>query len=193
MEKEQVNNSKRLLIIGGSSGSLDALLVILPMLKKNFPMPVMLVLHRNSSAGNTLVELLGNRTTLKVKEADEKEILTPGCIYIAPPDYHLLVEEDHTLSLDVSEKVNYCRPSIDVSFASAAAVYRSHLTAILLSGANADGAEGLKAVKEVKGLAIVQDPADAQVSYMPDQAIQLVEVDGVLTAKKIGELLREIG
>jgi two-component system, chemotaxis family, protein-glutamate methylesterase/glutaminase len=192
MEKEQVNGSKRLLIIGGSSGSLDALLVILPLLEKALFIPVILILHRNNSAGNTLTELLANKTLLKVKEADEKDMLTPGYIYIAPPDYHLLVEDDHTLSLDVSEKVNYCRPSIDVSFSSAAMVYRGNLTAILLSGANADGAEGLKMVKELGGFTIVQDPADAQVSYMPDQAIQLVKVDRVLSAKKIGELLREI-
>lgn len=191
MEKEQLTNSKHLIVIGGSSGSLDALMIILPQLRKNFNTPIILVMHRTNASGTALAELLNTKTSLHVKEADEKDVLQPGWIYIAPAGYHLLVEADGTLSLDVSEKVNYCRPSIDVSFASAAVAYGSKLIAVLLSGANADGADGMKKVKQKGGYTIVQDPTEALVAYMPEQAILLSVVDKIAAAKKIGELLNE--
>ena len=180
---------QQLIVIGGSSGSLDALLVIFPLLKKDFSIPMVLVLHRGNNADNGLAELLATKTKLLVKEADEKEPILPGWLYLAPPDYHLLIEEDGTLSLDASEKVNFCRPSIDVTFASAAAACKDKLTAILLSGANADGAQAMKMVKECGGKNIIQDPAEALVGYMPEQAILLQEADYILPQKKIRELL----
>lgn len=191
MAQEQVNTT-RLIIIGGSSGSLEALMKILPVLKKEFPLPVIIVMHRNTIADSALTELLASRTVLKVKEADEKDRLEPGCIYIAPPDYHLLTESDGTLSLDVSEKIHYCRPAIDVSFMSAAIAYKNKLTAILLSGANADGAAGIKAVKELGGYTIVQDPEEAGVSYMPEQALLTNAVDAVMKAAEMGEWLNTV-
>jgi two-component system chemotaxis response regulator CheB len=182
MAEKQVNKIK-LIVIGGSSGSLEVLMKILPVLKKDFSVPVLIVVHRNTTANSALTELLSSRTTLNVKEADEKDVLEPGCIYIAPPDYHLLTEADKTLSLDASEKVNYCRPSIDVSFISAAVAYKEALAVILLSGANADGAEGIKMVKESGGITLIQDPTEAGVPYMPEQALLTNAVDRVMTTE----------
>lgn len=191
MAQEQINKI-RLIVIGGSSGSLDVLMKILPVLKKDFPVPVVIVLHRNTTADSALAELFSSRTSLAVKEADDKDAMEQGCIYLAPPDYHLLVEADDSLSLDASERVHYCRPSIDVSFMSAAVAYKNELLAILLSGANADGAAGIAAVKEAGGLTVVQDPLDAAVSYMPDQAIMTNAVDKIIKAADIGQWLNEV-
>ena len=191
MAQEQINKTK-LIIIGGSSGSLEVIMKILPVLKKDLGLPIIIVMHRNTSADSALTELLASRTQLKVKEADDKDVLEAGCVYIAPPDYHLLVEADGTLSLDASERVHYCRPSIDVSFMSAAVAYRDELLALLLSGANADGAAGIKEIKEAGGYTIVQDPLEAGVAYMPEQALLTNAVDKVMKAEEIGEWLNNI-
>jgi len=192
MAEEQVNTNKKLIVIGGSSGCLDALLVILPALKKDFRIPILLVIHRSNNTDNGLTDLLSARTSLQLKEADEKDPLLPGWIYLAPPDYHVLLEADGTLSLDASEKVHYCRPSIDVTFISAATVYQQHCTAVLLSGANADGAVAMRNIHENGGRNIVQDPAEALVNYMPSQAILLSKVDAVLPAAGIAALLNTL-
>ncbi len=190
MAESKIN--KRLIVIGGSSGSLDALLVMLPLLKLPFPIPIIIVLHRSNTSDNALAEVLATKTKLKVKEADEKDELLPGWIYLAPPDYHLLTEDDGTVSLDASEKVNYCRPSIDVTFINAATTYKNGLTAVLLSGANADGAAAMVTIQKCGGRNIVQDPTEAIVSYMPEQALLLTPVKDVLPAVKIAALLNEI-
>lgn len=192
MAEKQVSPASRLIVIGGSSGSLDALMVILPALKKDFSIPVVVVLHRSSSADNGLTELLAGKTRLQVKEADEKDLLQPGWIYLAPPDYHLLVEANGSVSLDASEKVQYSRPSIDVTFTSAAPVYGSGLTAVLLSGANADGAQAMLLVEKYGGRTMVQDPTDALVAYMPEQAILLGAAAAVLPASQIAGLLNQL-
>lgn len=189
MEKKQVTPGG-LIIIGGSSGSLEALFCLLPELTTTPTRPIVLILHRHSTASLSLAELLNAKTSLHVKEADEKELLENGCIYLAPADYHLLFEEDGTISLDVSEKVHFCRPSIDVSFTSASIVYKERLIAILLSGANADGAAGMQSVKACGGFNIVQDPAEAQVAYMPEQAIHLSIPQKILKATEIGKYLQ---
>lgn len=182
----------RFVVIGGSSGSLDALLVILPQLRSPYPLPLLLVIHRSNLADNGLAELLRTKTSLRVKETDDKDQLEPGCIYIAPPDYHVLPEEDGSLSLDASEKINFSRPSIDVCFSAAAAVYGPGLLAILLSGANADGAEGMAQVKRAGGTTIVQDPTQSLVGFMPEKAMLESEVDSVLSPAGIAALLNSI-
>lgn len=191
MAQEQINKVK-LIVIGGSSGSLEVIMKILPVLKKDFSIPIIIVMHRNSTADSALTELLASRTTLRVKEADDKDMMEPGCIYIAPPDYHLLVETDGLLSLDASERVHYCRPGIDVSFMSAAVACKNELVAVLLSGANADGAAGIKTIKELNGYTIVQDPAEAGVSYMPEQAILTNAVDTIMKAEDMGAWLNTL-
>lgn len=192
MEKNDLNSRYELLVIGGSAGSLDAILSFLPSLKRNLSFPIIVVLHRKSGAESLLAELFASRTKLKVKEAEEKEQLKPGHLYIAPADYHLLIENDKTLSLDFSEKVQYSRPSIDVTFESAADVYGPSLICLLLSGANADGTQGLINVKEVGGLVLVQDPESAEVSFMPQQAIDHLSVDKVLEPSEMAAFINNL-
>src|ERR1043165_7453052 len=151
----------KLVLIGGSAGSIDVLLRTLPALHTAINLTIVIVLHRKAGVEQTLVELLSSKTRLHVKEAEEKEKILPNTIYLAPPDYHLLFEKDHTSSLDYSEKLNYSRPSIDVSFESAAYVFGPSLVCIFLSGASADGAEGLKTVRQSGGVTIIQDPSTA--------------------------------
>lgn len=182
-----------LILIGGSAGSLEVILKLLPSLPRSFPVPVLIVVHRGNNADTGFIQLLASRTVLTVKEAEEKEMIRPGFIYVAPSDYHLLIEADHTLSLDVSEKVNYSRPSIDVSFESAAMMFTTKLLCILLSGANADGASGAAFAKSVGSMVIVQHPHEAQVPYMPLQAIAEVGEENVMTINEIIFLLTVAG
>lgn len=179
----------QLIVIGGSAGSLDVILKQLPVLQRGLPVAIVLVLHRKPASEDILADLLATRTEWKVKEAEEKERILPGTIYIAPADYHLLLENDHSFSLDVSEKVNYSRPSIDITLESAAEVYGPSLLAILLSGANADGVEGMRTVKATGGACVVQDPASAEVGFMPQQAIDQVLIDKVVPADELAAFI----
>jgi two-component system chemotaxis response regulator CheB len=129
--------------------------------------------------------------SLNIKEADEKENIQAGYVYFAPPNYHLLIENDKTFSLSTDEKVNYSRPSIDVLFESAANAYGPRLAAIILTGANNDGAEGLRRIKQKGGLVIVQDPQSAENSYMPAAALKAVKPDFVLSLVEIGRWLTQ--
>jgi two-component system chemotaxis response regulator CheB len=149
-------------------------------------------LHRKPSSDNVLVDLLNSKINWPVKEAEEKEVILPRHVYIAPADYHLLVEADRTFSLDASEKVNYSRPSIDVTFESIAGVYTSSVVAILLSGANADGVNGMKMVKAKGGYCIVQEPSSAEVDYMPRHAIENVAIDKVLHTREMAAFINGI-
>lgn len=180
-------------IIGGSAGSLEALLEILPKLSPAFPLPIILVLHRKSSGDDVLPSLLEARSHFTVREIEEKETPKPGMVYIVPPDYHLLFEDNHTFSLDDSEKINYSRPSIDVVFQSAADVYGNRLLCILLSGANADGTEGFRHVREKGGITIAQSPDSAEVSYMPEKAITSNVADHIMSNGDIAAYLNAAG
>lgn len=192
MEKEKLRPRIKLVVIGGSSGSLKILLYLLKNIRPGFPVPVLIVVHRNSHHESLLPELLSSRTDLTVKEAEEKEPVLPGYMYVAPADYHLLIESDEFLSLDYSEKINYSRPSIDVTFRSAAEVYKEHLIGILLSGANSDGAEGMEEIKRHNGITIVQDPMEADTDYMPRQAILRSAPDYILQSNDIAALLNTL-
>lgn len=172
-------------VIGGSAGSLDVILFLLPQLRKDLRVAIIIVLHRKMNTESPLVSLLESKTTFKVSEAEEKQAITPGHIYLAPADYHILIERDQTISLDYSEKINFSRPSIDVCFEAAADVFGSRLTGVLLSGANADGVDGLKHIRENKGTVIVQDPLTAGVSFMPAEAIRQGISGNVFTPSQI--------
>jgi two-component system, chemotaxis family, protein-glutamate methylesterase/glutaminase len=187
-----VISKARLIIIGGSAGSLQVILKLFTELENTYPVPVVLVLHRSNSNELLLEELLGFKTGMTVKEADEKEKPQRGHIYICPADYHLLFEKDESITLDYSEKVNFCRPSIDVTFQSAADVFGDELVCILLSGANADGAEGLSYVKQKKGTTVIQSPQDAEVSYMPQMALQRKTSDFILTTGEIKSFIQSL-
>ena len=165
-----------LLVIGGSAGSLDVLMQLLPALRPDLELAIIIVLHRKPGE-SVLSELFGDRMQWTVKEAEEKEAVKAGHVYLAPADYHLLVERDKTLSLDFSEKLHYSRPAIDITFDTAAEAYGASLAAMLLSGANADGAAGLQTVRSYGGYAMVQEPGNAAVAYMPQQALAAGPVD----------------
>jgi two-component system chemotaxis response regulator CheB len=177
------------LIIGGSAGSLDVLLKVLPDLNGDLSFPIIIVVHRKRGTDSLLPDLLSGKTRLRVKEADEKETIKAGFIYIAPSDYHLLIENDRSFSLDFSEKINYSRPSIDATFEAAAEVYKDKLVCMLLSGSNSDGVNGLKVVKAFGGIAVIQDPKSAQVSYMPAQAAENVKIDYTLGIKDAAKFI----
>lgn len=185
-------NRCKALIIGGSAGSLEVLLKVLPGLNTDLSFPIVIVIHRKHGTDSLLPDLLATRTKLKVKEVEEKEPLLAGTIYIAPSDYHLLIEQDQTFSLDYSEKINFSRPAIDATFQTAAEVYGKQLVCILLSGSNSDGVNGLKTVKVWGGQTGIQDPATAQVSYMPQQAMSNVEIDHILNAETMGEFINSL-
>jgi two-component system chemotaxis response regulator CheB len=177
------------LIIGGSAGSLEVLLKVLPLLNPNLSFPIVIVIHRKHGTDSLLPELLSGRTKLTVKEIDEKEPVAAGNIYIAPSDYHTLIEQEQTFSLDYSEKINYSRPAIDATFQTAAEVYKEKLVCLLLSGSNADGVNGLKSVKMWGGTTVIQDPATAQVSYMPEQAAIHAKIDYILRIEDMAEFI----
>jgi len=190
MAKYNCPKQYQAIVIGVSVGGLNALSNILPALLADFPVPVIIVQHiSQDKSDNFLTTILNERCGLRVKEADEKEKIAKGNVYLAPRGYHLLVEKDKTFSLSIDEVVNYSRPSIDVLFESAAEAYSSGLIGIVLTGASSDGANGLKKIKESGGIAIVQDPDTAEGTAMPLSAIQACKVDHKLPLDEIGEFL----
>lgn len=180
------------MVIGGSAGSLNVLLEVLPALNARVDFPIVIVLHRKSGIESMLRDLLQSRTLLSVKEVEEKSFLKSGVIYLAPANYHVLVEEDKSFSLDYSEKVNYSRPSIDVTFQSAAEIYKEELVCILLSGSNSDGTEGLKTVASLGGTVVVQNPETAIMPYMPEVAITSLKESLVMDADKMASYINHL-
>ncbi|MBH1957737.1 chemotaxis protein CheB [Polaromonas sp.] len=180
-------------VIGASAGGVDALLKLLSGLPASFGLPVVVVLHLAEDRDSQLAEIFRNHTLMEVREAADKESLAPGTLYFAPPGYHLLIEKEHSFSLSSEAPVNFSRPSIDVLMESAADAYGAHLAGILLTGANADGAAGLAKIGQQGGLAVVQDPAEAQMPTMPEAAIRQRQPDLILDLKSIRSLLLEMG
>jgi two-component system chemotaxis response regulator CheB len=179
-----------LVAVGTSLGGLNALMVLLAALPGGFPVPLAIVQHRSVTPdGGGLAHLLQEHSTLAVVEADDKMPIEPGMVYLAPADYHLLVEEPGLFALSTDAPVRSARPSIDVLFQTAADAYGPALLAVLLTGASADGAEGLAAVKSRGGRAIVEDPATAECRTMPAAALAATAVDYVLPLAKIGAYL----
>jgi two-component system chemotaxis response regulator CheB len=160
-------------VIGASAGAIQALSRILPALPADYPIPVLVVVHIPADRSDLLAPLFQAKCRVRVKEAEDKEPILPGVVYFGPSDYHLLVEADRTISLSVDEPVLYSRPSIDVLFESAADTYRAGLVGVILTGANEDGAAGLRAVAAVGGTALVEDPATAFAPAMPSAALAL--------------------
>ncbi len=178
-----------LVAIGASAGGVAALGEILPALPPDFPLPVVVVVHVPPSRHSLLAELFDKRCRLPVLEAEDKTRLEPGHVYFSPPDYHLMIEEDLSCSLSVDEPVNFSRPSIDVLLESAASSIGDGVLAIILTGTSADGAQGLKAVREADGIGWVQSPETAHSALMPQRAIEVGGADAVLTLPQIAERL----
>ena len=181
-----------MLVIGGSAGSIEVLLKILPLIKHDLTIALVIVLHRKSSTDSSLSDLFSTRTAIPAKEVEDKERVQPGTIYLAPADYHLLFEKNYSFSLDFSEKVNYSRPSIDVAFESASDIFGAGLTCLLLSGANADGVKGMKIAKHNGGQLAVQDPRTADSSYMPQHALLENDVDVILSVEEIAPFINTL-
>lgn len=180
------------IVIGGSSGAIDALNVMLPALPAGLQAAVIVVLHLPRDRRSRLVDIFSHRCALPVQEAEDQQPLLPGHLYFAPPDYHLLVDQGPRLALSIDPPVLFSRPSIDVLFHSAADCYGAKLLGVLLSGANADGAEGLAAIHAAGGHAVVQAPATAAMPAMPVAAIARIPAARALAPEDIAALLARL-
>lgn len=181
-----------MILIGGSAGSIEVIVNLLPYIPEKFPYPVVIILHRKSTVEYHLEDVLGRKCKLKVLEIEDKMPLESNKIYLAPGDYHLMVDSSGAFCLDYSEKVNFSRPSIDVSFDSFSKVYGDECVGILLSGANSDGAMGLKRIRNEGGVTIVQSPESAKVPAMPLAAISLFQPDLQLDVLKMAGIFNEL-
>jgi len=180
-----------IIVIGASYGGLSALQSLLPNLAPEFPLPVVIVQHRKKDADDGLCEYLRKRCPLPLIEPEDKEKVEPGCVYLAPRDYHLLIEKS-IFALSTESPVAYARPSIDVLFESAADIYRERIIGVILTGANRDGAQGLAKIKALGGLAVVQEPESAESRAMPDAALAATAVDRILPLLEIAPFLNEL-
>lgn len=177
------------ILIGGSAGAFDCILSILKGLDKSIDIPIVIVLHRLKNAESIFESILQSQTHYRVKEIENNDILEKGMLYTVPSDYHVLLESDLSLSLDVSEAVNYSRPSIDVVFESFSLILKERCLGILLSGSNNDGAAGLKIIAENKGTTIIQDCTEANYNNMPIAAKKIYKYHLELNTKNILKLL----
>jgi two-component system chemotaxis response regulator CheB len=182
-----------LVVIGASSGGLDVLITLLQRLPDHYLIPTVVVLHQRPNRSSGVPKMLAKYTHMQVQEPEDKQGIEAGNLYVAPPNYHLLIDSDKVFSLSLDAPLNYCRPSIDMAFESAAEAYRSHLVGCVLTGANSDGADGVRYIKQNDGYVLVQDPAQATVDSMPRAAIAAAEVDEVLNIEQIAECLSWFG
>ncbi|TWX73508.1 chemotaxis protein CheB [Colwellia sp. C1TZA3] len=184
--------SYRAIVIGGSSGSYTALSSVLGMLPADFSLPIIIVLHLHPTDSEGFAEHLGHETPLTVIEPCDKQMTQPGCVYTVPANYHMLLERDGSIALSVDKKVNWSRPSIDVLFESAACAWQAQLIAVLLSGANCDGMQGMLAVQQAGGYNIAQDPTSTKNPVMPQAAITAGAIDEVLSTQNIAKRLIDL-
>ena len=182
----------KVVVIGGSAGSFSVVSKILSQLDPDFPLPMVLCLHRLKHVRSGLVEGLNMKSKIPVVEPYDKEKLKPGVAVLAPSNYHLFVEFDSTVSLSTEEVNNHSRPSIDYAYSSAAYAFREKTLGVILTGANKDGAKGMKSIRDKQGYTIVQDPATCDVDTMPQAAIKLFEPDKVLSPEGIVKLLNSL-
>lgn len=183
----------KLIIIGGSAGSFQVITKIIHSLPKDYPIPVVLALHRLKHVRHGFVEALMIKSKMNVIEPQDKEKIRSGNIYLAPANYHLYVELAGTFALSTEEAVNHSRPSIDLTFMTAGYAYKNKCVGIILSGANKDGAVGLKKLKDYGGITVVQDPTDAQMPTMPVAAIEKTKnVDHIMSSDDIIKFLNSL-
>jgi two-component system chemotaxis response regulator CheB len=186
-------HSIKAIAIGASAGGVEALIGLLQGLRREFQPAILIVMHIPANNDDLLVDVLQPHCLLPLHEAQDKQRVTAGTVYVAPPGYHLLVEPARSLALSVDEPVNFCRPSIDVLFESAAWAYGPKLLGIVLTGANADGARGLRAIRSAGGLAWVQEPSTALAPVMPQSAISLAGADRILPLAELASELAALG
>lgn len=181
-----------LVAIGCSRGGMHALEVLFGAIPHDFPLPLLVVQHRYRTSSDSLPAYFRRHSVLSVVDALDKQWIEPGHVYLAPADYHLLVDPEGELSLSIDERVEYSRPSVDVLFESAAEAYGQGVIGVVLTGANADGAHGAKLIKQRGGFVLVQDPATAESPEMPRAAIAATRVDRILPLDRIGPFLVEL-
>ena len=186
------NSGFKIIVAGASTGGMDALTEVFGRLPSSYPIPIVIVQHLSPYSEHNFTDILSSCLSLTVLEATDKAKIEASAIYVAPPNYHLLVESDGTLSLSVEDKVNNSRPSIDILFESAARSFGKNTVGIILTGANDDGTRGLKKIHEAGGLTIVQDPASAYCTIMPKTAIDIAGADYILNLRGISEKLGQI-
>lgn len=179
-------------VVGASSGGMEAIKQVLSALPRNFDVPVVVVLHIGANDISHYLLMLETVTNFLVKEAEEKEVIKPSTVYFAPPNYHLQIETNLTFSLSVDPKINFSRPSIDVLFETAAWTFKENLIGVLLTGSNRDGAAGLRIIKENGGTVLVENPASAFSGTMPHAAIKECTPDYVLELKDMAQKIFEL-
>lgn len=182
----------KLIVLGASAGGVAAINSLLGLLPERFPIPLATVLHLPANARVDMRMVFGRHTSQKVVEIEDKMRIEPGHIYFAPPAYHTLVESDGTFALSQDDPVNFSRPSIDVFFESAADAYGTSLVGVILTGANGDGAKGMRAIQQTGGRTVVQHPNDAEVGTMPQEALKLIHPDHTLALPEIAKLLCDL-
>lgn len=185
------STSIRAVVIGASWGGVNAAIRVLAELETNFPVPIFLAQHQRYESESRLATVLSSRTALKVVSPQDKEPILPSVIYVAPPGFHMLVDSSNTVALSCHWPVHYSRPSIDELFFSAGHVYGAGVLAVLLTGANEDGAEGIRYIQQRGGITVAQDPATAEAPVMPESAIRTGCVDYILSLDEIGPFLQQ--
>lgn len=179
-------------VIGGSAGSFQGIVRLLSQIPADFPLPIIMALHRLKHVRHGFVEALSIKSAIKVVEPDDKEPIRKGFAYLAPANYHMSVELGNFFSLSTEAMVNNSRPAIDITLSTAAYAYRNKLIGILLSGANKDGGMGMKAIKDKGGLTIVQDPAECMIDTMPKAALSLAPIDLTMKMTDIITFLKDL-
>jgi two-component system, chemotaxis family, protein-glutamate methylesterase/glutaminase len=192
MKKYNLNNSYKAVVIGGSAGSFQGVVKILSQLPKGFPLPIIMCLHRLKHVRNGFVEALSIKSVVQVTEPNDKENIKKGSVYLAPANYHMSVELGNHFALSTEEMINNSRPAIDITLGTCAFVYKEKLVGILLSGANRDGAQGMKSIHEKGGLTIVQEPSECMIDTMPRAALDVTKIDYVMRIDQIVEFLKEL-
>jgi two-component system chemotaxis response regulator CheB len=192
MKFSKLHTSYKAIAIGGSAGSFQGITRILSKVPEDFPIPIIMCLHRVKHVRNGFIEALSIKSIKDVIEPYDKESIRKGKVYLAPANYHLSIELGNYFSLSTEQMVNNSRPSIDITLETASFAYKNKLIGILLSGANKDGALGMKSIKERGGLTVIQDPAECLIDTMPAAAQMMTEIDYTLSVEDVVKLFEEI-
>ena len=182
-----------MIVIGGSNGGVNAILAIVKLLPSELLVPMGLVLHLSKRYSSSLAQVIDYHSKFQVAEAEDKEVIKPGRLYVSPPNYHMMIERNGSIAYDASELINYSRPSINVLFETAALAYGSGVVGILLTGANNDGSAGLHEIHRQGGYTIVQNPLNAKSPEMPSSALALFTPDEILDLPEIAARIIQLG
>jgi two-component system chemotaxis response regulator CheB len=192
MARQKKSSRIKAIVIGVSTGGVEALRTILRALPIDFSVPALIVTHLTPDSGDSLAMLLDELSSIRVKEADELEVPVAGTVYLAPPNYHLQVESGGQMTLSVDPPVNFARPSVDVLFESAADAYGPGLVGVVLTGAGSDGARGLARIHDRGGITVIQNPEEAECDSMPRQALERVKPDYLVSLSDVAQLLMKL-